>query len=148
MIIDSLNGLERYLLMHKNFEKAYHFLKAYNLEHMEEGKHIIDGDNIYASISIGEGKQPEEVVLEAHDSYIDIQMLISGDETMGWKDRSACNDEKAKYEADNDIIFFNDLPDVYFTLEPNHVVIFFPHDAHAPMIGEGIIKKVVIKIKI
>ena len=115
---------------------------------MEEGKHIIDGDDVFASVTNGQGKQPEEALLEAHDSYIDIQLLMTGDETMGWKDRSTCNDETADVRPDNDIIFFDDVPDIYFTLEPRHIAIFFPHDAHAPMIGEGQIKKVVVKVKL
>lgn len=148
MIIDSLNGLERYWFAHKNIDKVYQFLKSHNLERMEEGRHDIDGDNIYAIVSKEDARQAEDAPLEAHDSYIDVQVLIEGDETMGWKDRSTCNDETATYDPDNDIVIFEDMPDVYFTLEPKHVAIFFPHDAHAPLIGNGNIKKIVVKIKL
>ncbi|MDR1056937.1 MAG: YhcH/YjgK/YiaL family protein [Prevotellaceae bacterium] len=148
MIIDSLNGLERYWFAHKNFEKVYRFLKSHDLTRMEEGRYKIDGDTIYAIVSQDEGRQPEEAPLEAHDSYIDIQVLIEGDETMGWKDRSACNDETANYNTESDIVFFEDMPSVYFTLEPMHAVVFFPHDAHSPMIGNGTIKKIVVKVKL
>ena len=148
MIIDSLNGFERYWYAHKSFDKVYRFLKSHDLERMIEGRHEIDGDNIYATVSCGQGKQPEEAQLEAHDSYIDVQVLIEGDETMGWKDRSTCNDETASYDAGNDLILFEDMPDVYFTLEPKHVAVFFPHDAHAPMISNGVVKKIVVKVKL
>lgn len=149
MIIDSLNGLERYCFIHKSFDKVYKFLKSHDLDTMAVGRYEIEGDAIYASVSEGEGREPENAPLEAHDSYIDIQILISGDETMGWKDRSACNDTDVEYNAEKDIVFFdNDTPDVYFTLNPKHMVVFFPHDAHAPMIGAGVIRKMVVKVRV
>jgi hypothetical protein len=35
-----------------------------------------------------------------------------------------------------------------FSIERRTFAIFFPEDVHAPMIGEGTIKKLVIKVKI
>jgi len=37
---------------------------------------------------------------------------------------------------------------MYFQLTNHQFAIFFPEDVHAPMIGEGQIKKMVIKVKI
>jgi beta-galactosidase beta subunit len=36
---------------------------------------------------------------------------------------------------------------MYFELTDNQFAIFFPEDVHAPMIGEGVIKKLVVKVK-
>jgi len=33
-------------------------------------------------------------------------------------------------------------------LKPRHFTIYFPDDVHAPMIGEGPIKKMVVKIRV
>ena len=44
--------------------------------------------------------------------------------------------------------FYSDAPGMYFQLTDNQFAIFFPEDVHAPMIGEGEIKKMVIKVKI
>jgi beta-galactosidase beta subunit len=46
------------------------------------------------------------------------------------------------------VLFYADAPDMYFGLQQNQFVIFFPEDVHAPMIGDGTIKKLVIKVKI
>lgn len=148
MVIDSLNGLERYLGMHSFFPKAFKFLKSVDLEALPTGRHEIDGYNVYALVSEEEGIQPEDAKLEVHDSYIDIQVLISGNESMGWRDRRTCDAEMVKYDEPNDIAYFEEEPAVYFTMEPYHMVIFFPHDAHAPMIGDGVIKKVVVKVRV
>jgi beta-galactosidase beta subunit len=37
---------------------------------------------------------------------------------------------------------------MYFGLTDNQFAIFYPEDVHAPMIGDGVIKKLVIKIKL
>ncbi len=148
MIIDAITGLERYLYLNPRFEKAFRFLRNHDLQKMEEGIYEIDGEAVYATVSEGEGKKLEEARLEVHDSYIDIQVAISGGETFGWRNRSRCDNLGAAYDATKDIAFYNEEPDVFFTMEPGNLVMFFPHDAHAPMIGEGQIRKMVIKVKV
>jgi beta-galactosidase beta subunit len=44
--------------------------------------------------------------------------------------------------------FYSDAPDMYFQLTDGQFAIFFPEDVHAPMIGEGLIRKLIIKVKI
>ena len=52
------------------------------------------------------------------------------------------------YNAEKDVQFYNDTPETFFQLRDGQFAIFFPEDVHAPMIGEGTIKKLVIKVKI
>jgi beta-galactosidase beta subunit len=37
---------------------------------------------------------------------------------------------------------------MFFKLSENQFAIYFPDDVHAPMIGEGMIKKMVIKVRV
>jgi beta-galactosidase beta subunit len=46
------------------------------------------------------------------------------------------------------VSFYDDVPDMYFKLRSDQFAIFFPEDVHAPMIGNGLIKKMVVKVKI
>ncbi|HEX6333121.1 MAG TPA: YhcH/YjgK/YiaL family protein, partial [Flavisolibacter sp.] len=70
-----------------------------------------------------------------------------GSEALGWKPRSSCF-EPMGYNEEKDVTFFNDTPDTYFNLREGQFAIFFPGDVHAPGIGEGIIRKLVIKVKL
>jgi YhcH/YjgK/YiaL family protein len=72
--------------------------------------------------------------------------VIAGVEEMGWSARSRCQRPHGQYDAEKDIEFFADTPDSYVTVLPGEFVIFFPDDAHAPLIGTGEIHKVVIKV--
>lgn len=148
MIIDSLIGLERYRNMNVGFEKAFKFLRSNDLEKLAEGRHEIDGDNVFALVSECDLKDVSDAKLEVHDSYIDIQVPISAPETYGWKDRTNCDAETTEYNEAKDIAFFDDVPEVFSVVNPYQIAIFFPNDAHAPLIGSGKIKKMVIKVKI
>lgn len=148
MIIDSILGLERYRRMNDGFEKAFKFLRSNNLHEIETGRYDIDGNNVFALISENTMKNIEDAKLEIHDSYIDIQVPVSASETFGWKDRTFCNTGEGKYDDEKDIAFFDDEPEVFCVVNPMQVIIFFPSDAHAPLIGNGNIRKIVIKVKI
>lgn len=148
MIIDSVLGLERYFALHPKFEKVYQFLRQQPLDSLAEGRYEIEGNEVYAMISDKPGKQAEDAKLEVHDSYIDIQILVRGQESMGYLDRRFCKEIHTPYDAVKDIAFYKDLPEVFFTLEPGNLAIFFPYDAHAPMIGTGAIRKIVVKVKV
>ena len=94
-------------------------------------------------------KQEESVAkFECHNQNIDIQLCISGKEQMGWKSRQSCSSAKGEYNAEKDVLFYNDAPDMFFELTDNQFAIFFPEDVHAPMIGDEVIKKLIVKVKI
>ena len=103
---------------------------------------------MYAMVSRSPARQRSEARLEAHRKYIDIQYVISGVEEMGWKARSRCQRPHDQYDAEKDIEFFADVPDNYVTVLPGQFVVFFPDDAHAPLIGTGEVHKIVIKVPI
>ncbi len=146
MIIDSLTGLERYFSLNPLFEKVFKYLRNQPLHELAEGRYEIDGNNAYMNVMVCEAKNVEDAKLETHDSYIDIQMPLEGFETIGWKDRAYCEKANGPYNETNDVAFFDDTADVFFTLEPMTLAILFPYDAHAPLIGKGTIKKIVVKV--
>ena len=148
MIIDSITGMERYFSLHPRFEKVYKYLRSQSLQELAEGRYEIDGHNAYMTISTSKCREIEDAKLEVHDSYIDIQIPLESCETFGWRDRSNCNDILTPYDETKDIAFFADTAEVFFTLEPLSIAIFFPHDAHAPLIGNGSVKKAVIKVRV
>jgi biofilm protein TabA len=50
------------------------------------------------------------------------------------------------YDQESDIQFFADNPDAWIATESGAFVIFFPEDAHMPLISSEQIHKVVVKI--
>lgn len=148
MIIDALSNAGRYIHVHPLFPKAFEFIKKQNLQEIEIGKYPIDGDKLHASVSEKKGSEKEAAKFEAHDHCIDIQVCIKGHEKLGWKPRNTCVDIKTPYNSEKDVTFFNDTPDTYFDLRELQFAIFYPEDVHAPMIGDDVIKKMVVKVKL
>ena len=150
MIIDTLKNASRYFNVHPSFEKAFEYLQGQDLASLPDGKFEIDGDRLKAIVSNKTGMTAEESTakFECHNSHIDIQFCIKGRETMGWKPRENCILQRGEYNAEKDVLFYDDAPDMFFQLTDGQFVVFFPEDVHAPMIGEGPIKKIVIKVKI
>jgi biofilm protein TabA len=150
MIIDTIKNASKYFSVHPLFEKAFEYITSTDLANTADGKYEIEDDNLKAIISNKNGMTATESTskFECHDKHIDIQLCIKGKETMGWKPRESCKTQHGEYNAEKDVVFYSDAPDMYFQLNDGQFVIFFPEDVHAPMIGEGPIKKLVIKVKI
>jgi biofilm protein TabA len=149
MIIDLLENADRYNALHPRFEAAFKYLRSTDLQNLEDGKYEI-GDGLKAIVSNKQGMTAAESAakFECHNKNIDIQLCVKGVEQIGWKSRLQCKDQKGDYNEEKEVLFYNDPPDMYFQLTDNQFAIFFPEDVHAPMVSEGMVKKVVVKVKI
>ena len=149
MIIDILNNAKRYSDLHPNFQKAFDYLSENDLNNLEPGSFEI-AEGLKVIVISGEGTTREESIkgFECHDQNIDIQYSIKGPETFAWKPREKCVNPNGDYSDERDVRFFHDKPDLFFELQEGQFCILYPEDVHAAMIGEGIIKKIVIKVKI
>lgn len=148
LITDTLPHAEAYFALHPAFARAFAFLRQPGLAQLAPGRHEIDGDRIYCSISEANGKGKEGARLEAHRKYIDIQYVIAGSEVMGWSPLAACQAPEGAFDPGKDILFFGDRPQRWAEVAPGSFAIFFPQDAHAPMGGSGVIRKAVVKVTV
>ena len=150
MIVDTIHNAHKYYGIHPLFQKAFEYIRSTDLADIEMGKYEVDGATLKAIFSNKNGMTKEESIakFECHNKHIDIQLCIDGSEQLGWKPREKCVEENGGYNEEKDVQFYNDPPDMYFGLTNNQFAIFFPEDVHAPMIAEGMVKKLVIKVKI
>lgn len=54
---------------------------------------------------------------------------------------------QGEFDAEKDIQFFDDVPQTYYTLRPGQFTVLFPEDGHAPMVGEGTMRKIIVKVR-
>jgi biofilm protein TabA len=148
MIIDTIQNAHKYFNVHPLFAKAFDYIQQTDLANAADGKSdIAEGLKAIFSNAPGKTKETSLQKFECHNKNIDIQLCIEGVETIGWKPREKCITPKGEYNDEKDVLFYDDAPDTYFQLTDGQFAIFFPEDVHAPMIGEGGIKKLVIKVK-
>jgi YhcH/YjgK/YiaL family protein len=148
MILDELNHAEIYATLHPLFPVAFAFLRRTDLAVLPAGRIELDGNRLYANVDVREGKGKEGARLEAHRRYLDIQYVVSGDEWIGRQDVALCAGTGEGYSVEKDIEFFTAVPPLWFPVLPGNFAVFFPHDAHAPLAGTGIVKKVVVKVAV
>ncbi len=148
MIIDYLSNVSTYKDIHPRIKLAIEYLETLDMNNLPMGKTEISADEIFMIVSDSTLREKAKAKLEVHDAYIDIQIPLSKTETFGWKSRSKLEQESAPFDKNRDIQFFEDAPILYFSLPVGSFTIFYPQDAHAPCVGEGVIRKIVVKVKL
>lgn len=146
MIVDQLFNLSFYTPINRHFATVCRYLESVDLSTMSPGKYAIDGEDVFMTIVETSLRSRDEAPLETHDAYIDIQIVMCGKESFGWRSRSECVLPREAYSEQNDISFYSDLPSGYVDIYSGGMIIFFTHDAHAPLIGQGVVRKCIIKV--
>lgn len=144
MIYDEIKNIDLYNLN----KDAVDFIK--NLTTDIECKKYILNDNVYANIE--EYQTKESGLFEAHKKYIDIQLLLKGEEIIEYTPLEKLK-IKENYDSLKDIAFYYDgtQPVIKLKMQPNFFTVLYPTDAHKPQLivsDTQKVKKVVVKIKI
>lgn len=146
MIMDRLENAHLYTNLNPGFAKGFEFLARPDVGDLPTGRHEIDGDRVYALVVKASGRRIEDAELEMHERYIDIQLVLAGTDDMGWKPTSLCNQPSGDYDPEGDCRLYGDEPEASLSMNAGVFAIFFPDDAHAPMISSDELHKVVIKV--
>lgn len=146
MIKDILKNSNKYYDLHPFFQQGFDFLINNDLENIPLGKYIVN-ENVYVNIDEYETKISNKI--EAHREYIDIQYIISGQESIGVAKLDKLNILE-EYNKKNDIAFYDGKCE-FVDLNKSEFLILYPSDAHLPcqILNEKTkIKKAVVKVKI
>lgn len=146
MIFDTLTNAGRYAALHPRFARAFAYLRDTDLTALAPGRYHLDGENLIAIVEAVGGRSRDAAKLECHRKYIDIQLVLDGIDEMGWKPLHDCLAPLAEFNPEKDIQFFQDAPVSWIATPPGAFCIFFPEDAHAPLVSSGIIRKVILKV--
>jgi YhcH/YjgK/YiaL family protein len=135
-----LNGLER----------AFEYLSRTDLAALPIGRTDLDGDNMFVTVSDAETKSPDLVPFEAHRRYIDIQVVVRGQESIAIAAVSRLTMTQP-YDAAKDIEFFAVPPEALtLALRAGDFAVFTPGDAHRPSMhldGPHVTRKAVVKVR-
>ncbi len=157
MILDNLNTTRAaYENMDARLAKALRWLRKSDLKALfAEGdrKIVIDGDRLIAQIQSYDSIKPEAADFEAHRSYIDIQIVVSGREVIEWAPLAFLPEVKKPYDFDKDIVFFKEPAHKVAVplVKPGDFVVLFPTDGHKPrcqVAGPEKVQKIVVKVSV
>ena len=150
---ESLNKRSMAIHYHKNqrhWQQAFTFLKEADLKNIPPGTQELEGKHLFIAISEYDSKELSETKYESHKKYIDIQYLISGEEQMGLVQLDKISGAQP-YNEEKDLVFYDFEGGEYIVANKNNFLVFFPEDAHRPMVKVNNpvwVKKAVVKILI
>ncbi len=150
MVSAALSDIARYRGAVPAFDKVAEFLSK-DLSSLPDGRYDIDGDKLYASLASYETKDASEALFETHRKYIDIQIVLDGEEICGVAPADEVTEIALPYEEEKDVAFF-DAPDAVsaaIPLRKGLFAVFFPEDAHMPGLSgdaKSCVRKCVIKV--
>ena len=149
MILDVLSRACLYEPLHPVFAAAFAFLRRPDLATLPEGRLALDGERLFAIVQEYETKPLAGGLLEVHRRYIDIQVVVSGEELVGYAPLAG-QTVKEPYQEARDIAFLEGRSDL-LPLRAGSFAIFYPHDAHMPSRAAGTparVRKIVIKVAV
>ena len=131
------------------WEKVFKFLKENDLVNMPVGKYPIDGNRCFVNVSDAKTKSPDNVLIESHQKYIDLQYMVTGAERMGLISKADAKVVKP-YNPEKDNANYTGDKVKYYTLSGKKFFLLFPDELHKASIWtsgkETTGRKVVVKI--
>ena len=150
MIYDRFENLNLYAVPGSLLHRALVYARDVAAD-VADGRIEIDGERLYASVASYETGGRDERRFEAHRRYIDIQVLLAGEETID----VTLDGDLPVLEA------YDDARDVMFLKPPAHVAslpmrpgwfaVFYPHDLHRPgchLKDKQKVRKIVMKVAV
>ncbi len=127
-------------------DRALEHLTPEFLEGLAPGRLNLDGDALYVTRFEYETKPPEETFFEAHRRYLDIHVLIRGEERID----IAHPDTLTEFDRGEDFRGYRGEAEQSVLLRPGSFLVVFPGDAHRVKMQAGdrpeAVSKAVFKI--
>ena len=148
MILGKIQDSQRIESLHPLFKSLFDYVKSHDLLHMPIGRIEIEGNDLFINNSDATLVAEEKQAIEVHQQYIDVHIPLDKTERIGWKALSDMGTPRAPFDKENDFALYDERPSTYVEVKPGEFLIVYPEDGHAPIIGEGKIRKAIAKVKI
>ena len=149
MILGTIQYPSRYSGLGPRVRAGLTYLAEHDLSALPLGRQVIDGEDIFLTVLEVTTTPPGEALFEAHRSYLDIHVTLSGVEWFGHAIISSLKEVKP-YSEERDVAFYSG-EGVYLQAPPGRFALFMPEDAHKPSVTfqePALIRKLVLKVRL
>ncbi|EGO8359395.1 YhcH/YjgK/YiaL family protein [Escherichia coli] len=147
MIAGNIHNLQSWLP--QELRQAIEHIKEHVTDETAKGKHDIDGDRLFYLISEDMTEPFEQRRAEYHARYLDIQIVLKGQEGMTFSTQAA-DAVETDWLADKDIAFLPEgREEKTVILNEGDFVVFYPGEVHKPLCAVGApaqVRKAVVKL--
>ena len=150
MIYDLLENGGLYFGEGSALGKAVKFACGFDVS-QADGRYEIDGDDVYALVMRYDTKPVSEGKFEAHRAYIDVQLLLEGEERMDVSIDGG-GESVGGYDREKDAELWAEARDYCsLVMLPGRLAVLWPNDRHRPgcqLDGKKNVRKMVVKVRI
>ncbi|MFO3715584.1 YhcH/YjgK/YiaL family protein [Anaerococcus cruorum] len=149
MIFGNITNLEEYAYLEDKIKACFDYYEENDMENMEAGIHKIDGDEFFVNIVEYDTTTPENRFWEAHKEYLDLHLMLLGEERI---DLNFLKDmDLGDYDKEKDFQAAEGERNSSVDLKIGDFLVCYPNDVHmtALQIDDPVYtKKAIFKIKI
>ncbi len=153
MIVAKNKNAADYRGIHPLLDRALECLNDEFLNTVGTESTFLEGRDLYATLNLFETQPDDDLFFEAHRNYLDIHVLLSGEERMDIAETEILCPDEAASKPENDFYAFSDRDPEHRSIVLRHgdFLVAFPSDAHrvkGQVSGPSSVRKVVFKIRI
>lgn len=149
MIYDTLQNLSRYETLSSNFATAVQYLRTTDLSKLPHGHTEIAGDRVFLNhFDYTTAVRTPETLFEAHEEYLDLHIVLSGQEVMALAPTELLNEQERE---EDDSILYTGNETYRISLQVGQFALVYPGEGHMPKLVCGTpsrVDKIVVKIAI
>ena len=147
MVLDSITNATRYMNLGQGIANALQYIQNNDLTKIQPGRYELEGDRLVMIVFEFDATNTNEIKLEGHRRYIDLQYWANGSERMG---HDILNNQPVieAYNEEKDCGFYH-CDATWYRLQSGMFVIYYPTDLHtavADPLCQTKVKKIVFKI--
>lgn len=148
MIFGKIEDLSFYKGISENLDIAIDYILSGEYKNKNIGKNSIN-DCIFFNIQECETKNIDDCIFEIHKKYIDIHIVIEGEENIGFSNLENLI-PTMEFDAEKDYQFLKGEHTELFHMKNFNFLLFMPNEAHKTLIApreNKFLKKAIFKIE-
>lgn len=150
MIVGTIHNTEDSAFLLK-MNKVLRFLQNTDLEGLPVGQIVLEPDSIIVYVQEYTTSPASELLFETHQKFIDMQVMVSGEEMIAYAPKADLK-PKGAYDSAKDIAFFEEPEKVTtISMHPGDYAVMKPEDGHKPrcILSQACkVKKIVVKMHV
>ena len=149
MIFGNIQNLKEYFFLEDGVFECFRYAKEHDLDGFRKGSHEIEGQRLFVNIVEYETVEAEKRFWEAHREYLDIHLMLEGEEQIDLN--FIQNTDVKDYVQEDDFLPMEGKKNGSVILREGDFLICYPGDAHRTAVaveGSKKIKKAIFKVRI
>lgn len=149
MIYGKQQNAGQYSGLSKNLDLALGYIGKQDYSALVPGKNVLAGDDVYINCFSYETMESDQAFFEAHRDYLDLHVVLEGEEQIEVSYRG--NLEEFEQDLSADYVGYKGKTEVVCLMRPGDFLVAFPEDAHKVKVKTNRVcqvKKAVFKIRV